>query len=85
MVLFALISAACGALLGPWLKVMVLVPASLLVWGFALVLAWMQGQSFLFGLATAALFATCLQLGYLVGATLAGFADAYLKRVMAVH
>ena len=87
MVYFALIFAACGAILGSWLRVFVLLPASFLVWILAFVFACTQGFSLLIGFGLAMLFAACLQLGYLLGATFVGVTGALRKRrrIMAVH
>jgi hypothetical protein len=87
MVLIALISAACGAVLGRWLKIFVLIPASLVIWFIAIIFAWTQNFSFVQTIATALFFAACLQFGFLGGAVLAGLQTAFRKRrrIMTVH
>jgi hypothetical protein len=87
MILITLISAACGAVLGRWLRILVLIPASLVAWCVALVFAWTQNFSLLQGMAMALLAATCLQFGYLGSAALAGAQNAFRKRrrIMTVH
>jgi hypothetical protein len=87
MVFCALILAACGVVLGSCLRVFVLFPASFLAWCCAIAFACMTGLSFLAALATGLLFATSVQLGYLAGVALMGFAAALRRRrrVMALH
>lgn len=87
MIYMALISAAFGAVLGRWLKVFVLIPASFIVWCIAIGFAWSQSFSVLQAIATALLFSACLQFAYLGSAALAGLQAAHRKRrrVMTVH
>jgi hypothetical protein len=80
MIVIALISAACGVVLGHRFRVFVLVPASLLIWVAAIVFAWMHSFSLLKCIGTAFLLAACLQLGYLGGAALAGVHSAYRRK-----
>jgi hypothetical protein len=76
MILFAVISAACGTILGWSFQASVLVPASFSVWLMALVFARTRSFSPLQSLAAAMLFAACLQLGYLLGAAVLDFRKA---------
>jgi len=87
MILIALILAACGAILSHWLRVFILIPASLVVWGIAIVFAWMHSFSILQSIATGFLFSACLQFGYLGGAAVGYLHAAHRKRrsVMTVH
>jgi hypothetical protein len=76
MILFAVISTACGTILGRTFRASVLVPSSFSVWLLVLAFAWVSGLSPLQSIAAAILFAACLQLGYLLGATLGDFKKA---------
>ena len=76
MILFAVISAACGMILGRSFLAFVLVPASFSVWVLALFFAWERSFSLFQSFAAATLFAACLQLGYLFGAAFTDFRKA---------
>jgi hypothetical protein len=76
MILFAVISAVCGMILGRSFPAFVLVPASFLVWVLALFFAWAQSFSLFQSLAAAMLLAACLQLGYLFAAAVTDFRKA---------
>jgi hypothetical protein len=70
MILLALFLIALGTLLGQWMKVSVLIPATLFAWGAAVQVGSADAFSAVQTLLAIFLCGACLQLGYLAGAVL---------------
>jgi len=80
MILLALSLLLFGAFLSRWMKVLVLLPATLLAWGVALSLAGLQSLSLLQAVVDAFLAGFCLQFGYFAGGLFLGPRTAHAKK-----
>ncbi len=87
MVALALLLIALGILLSHWVKVFVLIPATLLAWIAAVYFARLDIFSVMQTLIAAFLCGACLQFGYLTGAVLLQHSAARAKKqaVLAVR
>ena len=80
MITFSTISLLVGAALGQRFKVMVLMPAIAIVLGLSIAIGVTHAQSDWSIVLTAAIAATCLQIGYFVGVGIRHVLETALSR-----
>jgi hypothetical protein len=70
LVLFSIALIFAGAAFSRWFKIFAVIPATLIAWVAGAHLARLEGLSWIAVIGSAFLAGTCLQLGYILGASL---------------